>query len=129
MATNTLDFNKLPLQQSFTLLQANDLIEAYQLTIKAEAATTYSNLSLVGAHVKLYVKKGSTTVVDGTAQTVDTASEGKFTLRIAAATTATWTGEYLYEVDMVLPVGHTNFPNGCTKTILQGRIRVKTDIG
>ena len=129
MATNTVDFNKLPLQQSFTILQNNDLIYPQRLQIKSEAATTYSDFSLTGCQLKLYVKKGSTTVVDGTAQTVDTASEGKFTMRVAAATTASWTGEYLYELDLVVPVGNTHFPSGCTKTIMQGRVRVKTDIG
>ena len=128
MATNTVDFNKLPYQQSFTILQNNDLIHPMRLQIKTEAATTFSDFSLVGCHLNLYVKKGSTTVVNGTAQTTDTASEGKFTMRIPAATTATWTGEYLYELDLVVPAGNAHFPSGCTKTILQGRVRVKTDI-
>ena len=128
MATVTIDFNDLPIQRSFTLKQGDTLLDPIHLTIKAEAATTYSNLTLVGCTLKLYVKKGSTTAIDGTALTPDVASEGKFTLLIAAATTATWSGEYTYEVEITFPTSHTNFPSGAVKTVLNGNIRISTDI-
>ena len=124
----TIDFNKLPYQKSYMLKQGDGLEEPWHLKIKAEAATTYSDLTLVGCTLKLYVKKGSTTVINGTTITPDTDAEGKFRLRIAGATTTTWTGEYVYEVECTFPTGHTNFPDSCVKTILEGKIKVRSDI-
>ena len=128
MATVTIDFNDLPIQRSFTLKQGDTLLEPLHFQIRAEAATTYSNLTFVGCTLRLNVKKGSTTVINRTALTPDVASEGKFTLLIAAATTATWSGEYTYEVEITFPTSHTNFPSGAVKTVLNGNIRISTDI-
>lgn len=128
MATITIDFNKLPYMLSYNLVQGDDLIEPWQLQILTEDNTTYADFSLVGCSIKLYVKQDDTVIINGTAQTVDTASEGKFTFRIPAATTATWTGEYVYEVELNVPVGNTHFPTGCIKTICKGRIKILLDI-
>jgi len=128
MATVTIDLEKLPYQKSFSRLQGDGLEWPVHLKIKAEAATTYSDLTLVGCTLKLYVKKGSTTVIDGTEITPDTANEGKFRLRVAGATTASWDGDYTYEVEITFPTSHTNFPDGYVGTFLQGNIHVRSDI-
>lgn len=128
MATTTIELNKLPVIKGYNILQGDGITEAYQLKIRSEAATTYSSLTLTGATVKLYVKKGSTTVVDGTSQTVDDASAGKFTMNIAGSTTSSWAGDYIYEVEVVWPTSHTNFSVGLTKTVLAGKITVRSDI-
>lgn len=128
MATVTVDFGKLPYVKNYLLKQGDSLSEPWHLKIKTEAATTYSDFNLTGCTLTLWVKKGSTTVISGTAITPDTASEGKFTNLIAAATTDSWSGEYIYEIQLVAPVGNSYFPSGITKTVIEGRIKVRTDI-
>jgi len=128
MATTTIELNKLPIQKSYSLLQGDGISEPYHLKIKAEAATTYSNLSLTGCTLKLYVKKGSTTVVNGTSITPDNAASGQFTLAIAGATTASWVGDHVYEVECTFPTSHPTFTAGLIKTIVAGKITVRTDI-
>lgn len=128
MATATVAFNNLPYQKSYVIKQGDGLEDAFHFKIKSEAATTYSDLTLVGCTLNLYVSKAGTAVINGTAITPDTSSEGKFRLRVAGATTATWTDEYTYEVQCTFPVGHTNFPDGCIKTLLEGRIKIRLDL-
>ncbi len=128
MATVTREWNKLPHQQSYSIKQADGISEPWHLKIKAEAATAYTDLTLVGCTIKLYVKKGGTTVINGTTITADDAAEGKFTLTISGATTASWIGGYTYEIQCDFPVSHTNFPAGTVKTILEGSITVRADI-
>lgn len=128
MATIKRDLNELPYQKSFNLKQGDGLSYPIHLQIKAEAATTYSDLTLVGCTLKLYVKKGSTTVVDGTTITADTASAGKFTVAVTGTTTASWLGDYQYEVQATFASGHANFSSGLIKTVIEGRIVVRVDI-
>ena len=128
MATVTREWNKLPHQKSYSIKQADGISDAWALDIKAESATAYTDLTLVGTTIKLYVKKGGTTVINGTAIVADDAVEGKFTLAISGATTETWIGNYQYELQVTFPVNHTNFPAGTVKTILEGSITVRADI-
>ena len=129
MATETIDFNKLPYQKNYIIKQGDGLEAAWHILIKTEDATTYSDLSLIGCTLKLYVKKGATIVINGTAIVPDTESAGKFRLRIVGATTASWTGESVYEVECTFPVGNAYFPQGCIKTIIEGRVKVRLDVG
>lgn len=128
MATVTIDLNAMPYQKSFQIIQGDGLEWPVHFKIKTEAATTYSDLSLVGCSLKLYVSKGTTAVIAGTAVTLDTAASGKFTLRIAGATTVTWSGDYKYEIEATFPAAHANFSAGLVKTLLEGRIRVRGDL-
>lgn len=128
MASVNIDFNKLPYQKSYSIKQGDGLSDPWALDIKAEAATAYSDLTLVGTTIKLYVKKGGTTVIAGNPIVADSAAEGKFTLAISGATTETWIGNYQYELQVTFPTGHTNFPAGTVKTILEGAITVRADI-
>jgi hypothetical protein len=128
MATVTRKWNQLPHQQSYSIKQGDGLSDPWQMKIKAEAATAYTDLTLVGTTIKLYVKKGGTTVIAGTPVVADDVAEGKFTLAISGATTETWIGNYQYELQVTFPTGHTNFPAGTVKTILEGSITVRADI-
>ena len=128
MATVTIELNKLPYQKSYVIKQGDGLEDAFHFKIKSEAATTYSDLTLVGSTLLLYVSKGGVAVISGTKIIPDTASQGKFRVRVAGATTATWTDEYTYAVQCTFPVRHTNFPDGCVKTLLEGRIKIRLDL-
>lgn len=129
MSTVTVDWNSMPSQKSFILKQADSLNYPVQLKIKTESATTYSNFNLTSCTLTLWVKKGGTAVISGTTITPDAAASGTFTVLITAAQTAAWTGEYSYEVQLVCPTGNTYFPSGATKTILEGVIKMRDDLG
>ncbi len=130
MATVTIEFNQLPYNKSYRLKQGDGLEEAWHAKIKSEAATSYSDLNLTGCTLKLYISKNGTAVTgfSGTSVTPDVAAEGKFRVRIPAASTTSWLGEYAYELEVTFPEDHANFPDGCTKTFLQGRITVSADL-
>jgi hypothetical protein len=125
MASNLpVDFNDLPQVLDFTLRQGDTL--ELPLLLKMNGAAQ----DLTSCTVTVAVKG-----LSGTAQTLsratvppDVAANGTFTVRLTEADTATWSGVYLYEVQVVWPVGDSALPAGATRTVLAGRLTVTEDI-
>lgn len=124
MATIAAEYNDLPVVINYGLRQGDAL--ELPLLLKMNGAAQDLTSCTVTVAVKDLV---------GTAQTLsratippDVAASGTFTVRLTAADTATWSGVYLYEVQVVWPVGDSALPAGATRTVLAGRLTVTEDI-
>ncbi|MCX7598983.1 MAG: phage baseplate upper protein [Armatimonadetes bacterium] len=122
--TYQVDFNDLPVQQPFRVMQGDTYCQPYELWLNDQP------LSLMGATIRLAVRRSpakGTLVVNRTI-TADDAPAGKFTVLVTGAETAQMLGEYYYEVQIDWPQGSEPFPGGCTKTIVAGPMTVREDV-
>lgn len=124
MASIPVDFNDLPHVLNFALRQGDTLEIPLLLKMNGTAQ------DLTSCTVTVAVKD-----LVGTAQTLsratvppDVAASGTFTVRLTAADTATWSGVYLYEVQVVWPSGDSALPAGATRTVLAGQLTVTEDV-
>ena len=131
MATETRDFNDLPLRVDIRVTQGDSYKKLWKLQYNPSGTAT--DIDLTNATMKLTIStaQGGTSLVSITAEItdwttssgiyIDIATEGEFTVFIIEGDTETTlgAGEFWYEVEMIFTDGDSTFPN-ITKTVLEG---------
>lgn len=124
MATIAAEYNDLPVVINYGLRQGDTL--EIPLTMKMNG--TAQDLTSCTVTVAVTDLAGTAQTLSRAAVPADVAASGTFTVRLTAADTATWSGVYLYEVQVVWPEGDSALPAGATRTVLAGRLTVTEDV-
>lgn len=124
MATIAAEYNDLPIVINYGLRQGDTL--EIPLTLQMNGAA--QDLTSCTVTVAVRDLAGAAQTLSRATIPADVAASGTFTVRLTAADTATWTGIYLYEVQVVWPVGDSALPAGATRTVLAGQLTVTEDV-